>query len=79
MNKKLLAKLKHKKGVYRRWKQGQVTWEEYRGTVRACKGVFMKAKAHLELNLASDVKSNKKGFLSTQVAKGRVGEMWASC
>ena len=79
MNKELLEKLKHKKGVYRRWKQGQVTWEGYGGTVRAWKDTFMKAKAHLELNLTSDVKSNKKGFLSTQVAKGRVGEMWTCC
>ena len=33
MNEELLAKLKHKKEAYRRWKQGQVTWKEYRDTV----------------------------------------------
>lgn len=44
----LLAKLKHKKEVYRWWKQGQITWEKYRGV--------RKAKAQLELNLARDVK-----------------------
>lgn len=30
MNMELLAKLKHKKEVYRVWKQWQVTWEEHR-------------------------------------------------
>ena len=33
MNKELLAKLKQKKEVYRRWKQGQATWEEYRDVI----------------------------------------------
>ena len=33
MNKELLAKLKHKKEAYRGWKQGWVTWEEYRKIV----------------------------------------------
>lgn len=33
MNKKLQPKLKHKKKVYKRWKEGQVTWEEYRDII----------------------------------------------
>lgn len=33
MNKLLLITLKYKKEVYKRWEQGQVTWEEYRATV----------------------------------------------
>ena len=33
MNKELLAKFKHKKEAYRRWKQGQVMWVEYRDIV----------------------------------------------
>ena len=37
MNKELPAKLKHKKEAYRGGKQGQVTWEEYRNIVRACR------------------------------------------
>ena len=38
------------------------TWEEYRNVVRACRGAMRKAKVHLELNLAREVKDNKKNF-----------------
>ncbi|PKU28841.1 rna-directed dna polymerase from mobile element jockey-like [Limosa lapponica baueri] len=62
MNKELLAELKQKKEAYRGWKQGQVTWEEYRDIVQACRDEAMEAKAHLELNLGRDVKGNKKDF-----------------
>ena len=44
------------------WKQVQVTWEEYRDTVRACRDLVRKAKAQLELNVVRDVKENKKSF-----------------
>lgn len=56
------AKLKHKKEVKRRWKQGWVTREEYRDTVRVCRGTVRKVKGHLELDLVRDVKGNMKGF-----------------
>lgn len=36
-------------------------WEEYRDIVRACKDRVRTAKAHLQLNLAKDVKGSKKG------------------
>ena len=62
MNKELLDKLKHKKEAYRGWKQGQVAWEEYREIVRAARDQVRKAKALIELNLARDVKGNKKSF-----------------
>ncbi|GAB0177485.1 mitochondrial enolase superfamily member 1 [Grus japonensis] len=62
MSKELLEKLKGKKKVYRMWKKGMATWEEYRGVVRECRDARRKAKAHLELKLARDVKDNKKGF-----------------
>ncbi|GAB0176249.1 mitochondrial enolase superfamily member 1 [Grus japonensis] len=62
MNKELLDKVKHKKEAYREWKQGQVAWEEYRETVRAARDQVRKAKALMELNLARDVKGNKKSF-----------------
>ena len=62
MNKELLDKLRHKKEAYRGWKQGQVAWEEYRETVRAARDQVRKAKALIELNLARDVKGNKKSF-----------------
>jgi len=61
LSKELLAELKWKRKIYRMWKERQATWEEYRNVVRACRDVTKRAKAHLELNLARDVKNNKKG------------------
>ena len=48
--------------MYRRWKQGCVSWEEYRAVVYVCRDRIRKAKAQMELNLARDVKDNMKGF-----------------
>ncbi len=48
--------------MYRKWKQGCVAWEEYRAVVCVCRDRIRKAKAQMELNLARDVKDNKKGF-----------------
>jgi len=61
MSKEILVKLKWKK-VYGMWKERQATWEEYRNIVRACREKTMKAKVHLALNLARDVKDNTKSF-----------------
>ena len=60
MDKEILTKLKCRNETYKRWKQGQVTWEEYDDTVQVCRNADSKAKTHLELNLARDVKSNDK-------------------
>jgi len=62
MSKEFLAKLKRKTQVYGMWKEEQATWEEYRNIVRGCREAMRKAKAHLEFNLARDVKDNMKGF-----------------
>ncbi|KFV19397.1 hypothetical protein N340_02194, partial [Tauraco erythrolophus] len=62
MNKELLDQLGHKKKAYRGWKQGQAAWEEYREIVRATRDQLRKAKALIELNLARDIKGNKKNF-----------------
>jgi len=62
MNKELLDKLKHKKEAYIGWKKGQVAWEEYREFVQAARDHIRIAKALTELNLARDVKSNKKSI-----------------
>lgn len=51
-----------KKRVCNIWKKGQMTQEEYKDIVRSCRENIRKAKAQLELNLASAVKSNKKYF-----------------
>ena len=60
--KDLQLKLREKREMYRKWKQGCVFWEEYRAVVRVCRDRIRKAKAQMELNLARDVKDNKKGF-----------------
>ncbi|GAB0204458.1 mitochondrial enolase superfamily member 1 [Grus japonensis] len=62
------------------WKQGQVACEEYRETVRAARDQVRKAKALIELNLARDVKDNKKSFYRYVSDKRRtrenVGPLW---
>ncbi|GAB0203811.1 hypothetical protein GRJ2_002846700 [Grus japonensis] len=74
MNKELLGKVKQKKEAYRGWKQGQVAWEEYRETVRAARAQVRKAKALTELNLARDIKDNKKSFYRYVSDKRRTRE-----
>jgi len=63
LNKEVLAELRWKRKVRGMWKEGQATREEYRNVVRARRDATRKAKAHLELNVARDVKNNKKGFI----------------
>jgi len=79
LNKELLAEIRWKRKVHGMWKEGQVTWEEYRNVVRACSDATRKAKAHLEIKLARDVKNNKKGFFnyisSKRKARDNVGPL----
>ncbi|KFZ57322.1 hypothetical protein N321_09184, partial [Antrostomus carolinensis] len=79
MSKELMEKLKGKREVYEMWKKGLATWEEYRNAVRACRDATRKAKAHLELNLAKDVKDNKKDFFkyinNKRQTRGNVGSL----
>ncbi|PKU32960.1 hypothetical protein llap_16734 [Limosa lapponica baueri] len=74
MSKERLEKLKWKKEVYRMCKKGLATWEEYRNVVRVCRDAMRKAKAHLELNLARDVKDNKKSFFKYISSKRKTRE-----
>jgi len=57
-----LAGNQEKKRVYNCRKKGQVTQEEYRSLIRSCRGEIRKAKAQLELGLATVVRDNKKSF-----------------
>ena len=79
INKELLAKLEWKRKVYGMWKEGQAIWEEYRNIVRARREATRKAKAHLELNLARDVKDYRKGFFkytsSNRMTRENVGPL----
>ncbi|KFP63365.1 hypothetical protein N322_04034, partial [Cariama cristata] len=70
----LLVKLKGKKEMHRQWKQGQVSFEEYRDTARLCRDGVRKAKAQLELNLVSEAKKNMKGFFRFVNQKRKVKE-----
>jgi len=74
VNKELLAKLKQKKEAYRGWKQGQITWEEHREIVRVAREQVRKAKALTELNLARDVKGNKKACYRYVSDRRKTGE-----
>ncbi|CAM4614120.1 unnamed protein product [Lepidochelys olivacea] len=79
LNSEILADLKHKKEAYKKWKIGQMTRDEYKNIARACRSEIREAKSHLELQLARDVKSNKKGFFryvgNKKKAKESVGPL----
>lgn len=57
-----MTKFKYKKEARKRWKQRQMTWEEDRQSVPVYRDGVRKARAHLELNLVTDVKGNRKDF-----------------
>jgi len=65
------SKTQMEEQVYGMWKEGQDTREESWNIVRACREPTRKAKAHLELNLARDVKGKKKGFFISSKWKTR--------
>ncbi|CAM4553989.1 unnamed protein product [Caretta caretta] len=79
LNSEILADLKHKKEAYKMWKIGQMTRKEYKHVARACRNEIRRAKSHLELQLARDVRSNKKGFFryvgNKKKAKESVGPL----
>ncbi|CAM4459507.1 unnamed protein product [Lepidochelys kempii] len=74
LNSEILADLEHKKEANKKWKIGQMTREEYKNIARGCKSEIRKAKSHLELQLARNVKSNKKGFFRYVSNKKKVKE-----
>ncbi|KAK4818300.1 LOW QUALITY PROTEIN: hypothetical protein QYF61_010762 [Mycteria americana] len=70
----LLVELKRKKKLYDLWKQGQASQEGYSAVVRICREKTRKAKAPLELKLASVVSDHKKGFFRYVNSKRRSKE-----
>jgi len=66
--------LRTKRRVYHLWKKGHVTQEEYKGLVRSCREEIRKAKAQLELRLATVVRDNKKCFYKYISNKKRAKE-----
>jgi len=69
-----LLGLRKKRRVYHLWKKGQATQEEYRGLVRSCREEIRKAKAQLELSLATVVRDHKKCFYKYVNHKKRANE-----
>jgi len=69
-----LLGLRKKRRVYHLRKKGQETQEEYRGLVRSCREEITKAKAQLELRLATVVSDNKKYFYKYVNNKKRAKE-----
>ncbi|KAK4832343.1 hypothetical protein QYF61_021872 [Mycteria americana] len=69
--------LRRKKKLYDLWKLGGASEEDYRAVVCIRKEKTRKAKAQLELKLASVVSDNKKGFFkyvnSKRRSKGNIG------
>ncbi|KAK4830258.1 hypothetical protein QYF61_009351 [Mycteria americana] len=57
-----LAGTQGKKRVYDLWKKGQATQEDYKDVVRLCREKIRRAKAQLEINLATAIKTNRKCF-----------------
>lgn len=54
------------------------TCEEYRNVARVCSDAVRKTTAHLELNLAKDVRKSKTTFFE-YISSKRLGEMWVCC
>ncbi|KAK4828655.1 hypothetical protein QYF61_000303 [Mycteria americana] len=63
-----------KKRVYDLWKKGQATQEDYKDVVRLCREKIRRAKAQLELNLATAINDNKKCFYKYISNKRRAKE-----
>ena len=62
LNRELFLRLQEKKRIYLLWKKGRATQKEYKDIVKMFREKTRKAKAQLELNLATGVKGNKKLF-----------------
>ncbi|KAF1534966.1 hypothetical protein FQV19_0007934, partial [Eudyptula minor] len=62
------------KKIYDLWKTGQATQEDYKDVMKLCREKIRRAKAHLELNLATAVKDNKKCFYNYISIKRRAKE-----
>uniref|UniRef100_A0A493TF21 Reverse transcriptase domain-containing protein n=1 Tax=Anas platyrhynchos platyrhynchos TaxID=8840 RepID=A0A493TF21_ANAPP len=74
LNRELWLELRRKKRVYDLWKSGQATREDCKDVARQCRDKIRKAKAHLELNLATAIKENKKHFYKYINTKRRTKE-----
>ncbi|KAK4815341.1 hypothetical protein QYF61_000173 [Mycteria americana] len=74
LNRELWLELRKKKRVYNLWKKGQATLEGYKDVMRLCMEKIRRAKAQLELNLATAIENNKKCFYKYISNKKRAKE-----
>ncbi|KAK4810837.1 LOW QUALITY PROTEIN: hypothetical protein QYF61_008809 [Mycteria americana] len=74
LSRELWLELRKKRRVYDLWKKGQATQEDYKGVARLCREKIRRAKAKLELNLATAVKKNKNYFIKYISSKRRAKE-----
>ncbi|KAK4832555.1 LOW QUALITY PROTEIN: hypothetical protein QYF61_024055 [Mycteria americana] len=70
LNRELWLELRKKRRVYDLWKKGQTTREDYKDVVRLCREKIRRAKAQLELNVATAVKDNKTVSIKPLATKG---------
>ncbi|XP_059581920.1 uncharacterized protein LOC132249993 [Alligator mississippiensis] len=61
-----------KREAYTQWKGGAITREDYTTVVRGCRGAVRKAKAEMELGVATWIKDNKKSFFKYIGGKKKV-------
>ncbi|XP_061495614.1 uncharacterized protein LOC133390587 isoform X2 [Rhineura floridana] len=71
---RLVEEVKVKKSMYKEWKEGRITKEEYRRAARACRNSVRKAKTQNELRLAREARNNKKGFFRYVRSKRKTKE-----
>ncbi|KAK4826721.1 hypothetical protein QYF61_010974 [Mycteria americana] len=74
LNRELWLERRKKRRVDDLWKKGQATQEDYKGVARLCREKIRRAKAELELNLATAIKDNKKYFFKYISSKRRAKE-----
>ncbi|KAK4823229.1 hypothetical protein QYF61_027570, partial [Mycteria americana] len=74
LNTELWLELRKKRRVYDLWKNGRATQENYKGVARLCREKIRRAKAELDINLATAVKDNKKHFFKYISSKRKAKE-----
>lgn len=77
LNRELWLELRAKKGVYHLWKKGWATQEDYKEAMTLYKEKIRRAKAKVELKLATVVKDNLKTHQQQmESTKGYWGSWW---
>lgn len=70
---------REKNSKYGLWKQGFVTWEEYRDDIQTRRGGIRKDKARMELNLRNVKKKTRRGSIDSLVRRDRPKRVYLLC